>query len=94
MTHEERLSDEQERAAVIKQAEREGRAGIGEPGLESASGRDRAGTELPRNFGTNQGDVYIASVAPPPGSIDGSRVGSDGDPTGELDDESQAQEQR
>jgi hypothetical protein len=54
-----------ERADIIKRAEGEDRAGIGEPGLESASGRDRAGGELPRNFGTNQGGkVDLTGIAP------------------------------
>ncbi len=54
-----------ERADIIQQAEEQGRAGIGEPGLESASGRDRAGEELPRNLGTNQGGTAdLSGIAP------------------------------
>jgi hypothetical protein len=77
---------QEERVAAIKRAEAEGRKGIGQPGVESASGRDRAGTELPRNAGTNQNDVDLSRVAPPPGAVQGSRTGPQGDPTGALDD--------
>lgn len=80
--HVDKPMTDDERARVIKRAEAEGRAGIGVPGLESASGRDRAGGELPRNFGTNQNDADVEAVAPPRGAVEGSRVGADGDPTG------------
>jgi hypothetical protein len=71
-----------ERAAAIKRAEAEGRKGIGQPGVESALGRDRSMGELPRNFGTNANDANIDAVAPAPNTVQGTRVGPGGDPTG------------
>lgn len=76
-----RLNEEQ-RTEAIKRAEEQDRAGIGEPGVESASGRDRAGDELPRNAGTNQNDADLSGFVPPEGSVSGTRVGPGGDPTG------------
>ena len=58
---------------------------IGKPGIESASGRDRSKGELPANFGTDEGPLDLSEVAPPPGSVEGSRVGAEGDPTGSED---------
>ena len=80
----ERLSNlsQDERVDAIKRSEEMDRAGIGEPGLESASGRDRAGEELPRSLGTNQGPADIDDVVPPKGSVKGTRVGEEGDVTG------------
>ncbi len=79
-----RLSNmnQDERVHAIKRSEEMDRAGIGEPGLESASGRDRARDELPRSLGTNQGPADVSDVAPPEGSVKGTRVGERGDPTG------------
>jgi hypothetical protein len=81
------LSDDDHRAEVIKRAQDKDRAGIGKPGVESASGRDRSHDELPRNFGTNANDADVDSVAPPRDHMQGSRVGPSGDPTGSIDDE-------
>ena len=58
---------------------------IGNPGIESASGRDRSKGELTANFGTDEGPLDLSEVAPPPGSVEGSRVGAEGDPTGSED---------
>jgi hypothetical protein len=58
---------------------------IGKPGIESASGRDRSKGELSRDFGTDEGPLDLSDVAPPPGSVEGSRVGAEGDPTGSED---------
>ena len=58
----------------------------GQPGVESALGRDRTQGELPRDLGTNrqEGDsrAEIDRVAPRPGAVEGSRIGEAGDPTG------------
>jgi hypothetical protein len=58
---------------------------IGQPGIESASGRDRSKGELPATFGTDEGSIDLSEVAPAPGAIEGSRVGTEGDPTGSED---------
>lgn len=71
-----------ERLDAIKRSEEMDRAGIGEPGLESASGRDRSHGELPGSLGTNQGPADVSDVAPPEGSVKGTRIGERGDPTG------------
>ncbi len=71
-----------ERVEAIKRSEEMDRAAIGEPGLESASGRDRAHGELPTSLGTNQGPADVSDVAPPEGSVKGTRVGERGDVTG------------
>ena len=61
----------------------------GQPGVESALGRDRAQGELPRDLGANRptGDsrAEIDQLAPPPGAVEGSRIGPEGDPTGATD---------
>jgi hypothetical protein len=59
---------------------------IGQPGIESASGRDRSKGELPAGFGTDDGTIDISAVAPPPGTVQGTRVGPQGDPTGAEDE--------
>ena len=73
------------RLRAIKRSEASGREGLGQPGIESAAGRDRAGTELSRNFATNTNEIDVDSVAPPPGSVQGTRVTPEGDPTGAPD---------
>ena len=79
-----RLSNlsQDERVDAIKRSEKKDRAGIGEPGLESASGRDRSHGELDGSFGTNQGPADVSHVAPPEGSVKGTRVDERGDVTG------------
>jgi hypothetical protein len=62
---------------------------IGQPGIESASGRDRSKGELPAGFGTDDGNIDTSAVAPPPGTVQGTRVGPQGDPTG-AEEESDA----
>ena len=63
----------------------------GQPGVESALGRDRTQGELPRDLGTNrrEGDsrAELDRVAPPPGAVEGTRIGQAGDPTGAEDEE-------
>ena len=58
---------------------------IGQPGIESASGRDRSKGELPASFGSDEGSIDLSEVAPPPGAVEGTRVGTEGDPTGSED---------
>lgn len=70
-----------ERVDTIKRSETQDRAGIGEPGVESASGRDRSEGELPRQAGTNVNDADLSGVMPR-NQNQGSRVGEQGDPTG------------
>jgi len=70
-----------ERVETIKRSEAHDREGIGEPGVESASGRDRSQGELPRQAGTNVNDVDISGVVPQQHG-QGSRTGEQGDPTG------------
>lgn len=84
----EQESDEQRLQASERDA-KGNRAEIGQPGIESASGRDRSKGELAPSFGTNEGTIDLSSVAPPPGAVEGTRVGEQGDPTGvEETDES------
>ena len=80
------MSDPDHRAEVIKRAETEGRKAVGQPGVESASGRDRSHGELQTNLGTNQNDADIDAIAPSRGTVEGSRVGPSGDPTGSTDE--------
>jgi hypothetical protein len=54
----------EERAETIKRAENKKRAGIGQPGIESASGRDRSQGEFPRQAGTNVNDVDLSGALP------------------------------
>ena len=66
----------------MKDGDHQKRASIGQPGIESASGRDRSRGELPASFGTDEGSIDLSAVAPPRGAVEGSRVGTEGDPTG------------
>jgi hypothetical protein len=59
---------------------------IGQSGIESARGRDRSEGELAAGFGTDDGTIDVSAVAPPPGTVQGTRVGPQGDPTGSEDE--------
>jgi hypothetical protein len=83
---EDRQRDEQTSEGQAPQSmnapETQQRTTIGQPGIASASGRDRSQGELPASFGTDQGSLDLSGVAPPPGAVEGTRVGEAGDPTG------------
>lgn len=65
---------------------------VGQPGVESALGRDRSQGELPRAAGFNRqtGDLDLSQIVPPEGAVSGSRVTEEGDPTGPLDEPDRA----
>ena len=81
----EEQTDHKKSAGAMHSSDQRKLRHIAKPGIESASGRDRSKGELPANFGTDEGPLDLSEVAPPPGSVEGSRVGAEGDPTGSED---------